>query len=72
VGKDDLPKESMKTDKALEFDFNKEISDNVEVDSEVQKSGRQNRKPACVVDYKHVKQISWFYFGLFMSVGCGR
>ena len=44
VAKDDLPNESMKTDKALEFDFNKEISDNVGVDSEVQKSGRQ--KPA--------------------------
>jgi hypothetical protein len=34
--KDDLPNESMKTDKAMEFDFNKEISDNVGVDSEVQ------------------------------------
>jgi hypothetical protein len=41
----------MKTDKALEFDFNKEISDNVGVDSEVQKSGRQKRKLAWLADY---------------------
>jgi hypothetical protein len=27
VAKDDLPNESMKTDKAMEFDSNKEISD---------------------------------------------
>jgi hypothetical protein len=30
VAKDDLPNESMKTDKAMEFDSNKEISDNQE------------------------------------------
>jgi hypothetical protein len=36
VAKDDLPNESMKTYKAMEFDSNKEISDNVWVDSEVQ------------------------------------
>ena len=52
VATDDLPNESMKTDKALEFDFNKEISDNVGVDSEVQKSGRQKRKPAWLADYE--------------------
>jgi hypothetical protein len=46
VAKDDLPNESMKTDKAMEFDSNKEISDNVGVDNEAQKSGRQKRKPA--------------------------
>jgi hypothetical protein len=46
VAKDDLPNESMKTDKAMEFDSNKEISDNVGVDKEAQKSGRQKRKPA--------------------------
>jgi hypothetical protein len=37
VAKDDLPNESMKTDKAMEFDTNKEILDNVGIDSEVQK-----------------------------------
>ena len=47
MAKDDLPNESMKTDKA-----NKEISDNVGVDSEVQKSGRQKRKPASLADYE--------------------
>jgi hypothetical protein len=52
VAKDDLPNESMKTDKAMEFDSNKEISDNVGVDSEVQKSGRQKRKPAWLADYE--------------------
>ena len=46
VAKNDIPNESMKTDKAMEFDSNKEISDNVGVDSKVQKSGRQKRKPA--------------------------
>jgi hypothetical protein len=35
VAKDDLPNESMKTDKVMEFDSNKEISDNVGIDSEV-------------------------------------
>jgi hypothetical protein len=48
--KDDLPNESMKTDKAMEFDSNKEMLDNVGVDSEVQKSGRQ--KPAWLADYE--------------------
>jgi hypothetical protein len=43
VAKDDLPNDSLKTDKAMEFDSNKEISDNVEIDSEVQKSGRQKQ-----------------------------
>jgi hypothetical protein len=38
VAKDDLPNESMKTDKAMEFDSNKEISDNVGVDNEAQNS----------------------------------
>ena len=52
VAKDDLPNESMKKDKAMEFDSNKEISDNVGVDSEVQKSGRQKRKPAWLADYE--------------------
>ena len=52
MAKDDLPNESMKTDKAMEFDSNKEISDNVGVDSEVQKSGRQKRKPAWLADYE--------------------
>jgi hypothetical protein len=52
VAKDDLPNESMKTEKAKEFDSNKKISDNVGVDSEVQKSGRQKRKPAWLVDYE--------------------
>jgi hypothetical protein len=42
----------MKTDKAMEFDSNKEISDNVGVDSEVQKSSRQKRKPAWLADYE--------------------
>jgi hypothetical protein len=42
----------MKTDKAMEFDSNKEISDNVGVDNEAQKSGRQKRKPACLADYE--------------------
>ena len=37
VAKDDLPNESMKTDKAMEFDSNKEMLDNVGVDGEVQK-----------------------------------
>jgi hypothetical protein len=44
VAKDDLPNESMKTDNAMEFDSNKEILDNVGVDNEAQKSGRQKRK----------------------------
>ena len=52
VAKDGLPNESMKTDKAMEFDSNKEISDNVGIDSEVQKSGRQKRKPAWLADYE--------------------
>jgi hypothetical protein len=52
VAKDDLTNKSMKTDKAMEFDSNKEISDNVGVDSEVQKSGRQKRKPAWLADYE--------------------
>ena len=52
MAKDDLPNESMKTDKAMEFDSNKEISDNVGVDSEVQKTGRQKRNPACLADYE--------------------
>jgi hypothetical protein len=43
VAKDDLPNESMKKYKAMEFNSNKEISDNVGIDSEVQKSGRQKR-----------------------------
>jgi hypothetical protein len=42
----------MKTDKAMEFVSNKEISDNVGVDSEVQKSDRQKRKPAWLGDYE--------------------
>jgi hypothetical protein len=50
VAKDDLPNESIKTDKAMEFDSNKEILDNVGVDSEVQKSGRQKRKPAWLAE----------------------
>jgi hypothetical protein len=45
VAKDDLPIESMIKDKAMEFNSNKEILDNVGIDSEVQKSGRQKRKP---------------------------
>jgi hypothetical protein len=52
VAKDDLPNESMKTDKAMEFDSNNEMLDNVGVDSEVQKSGRQKRKPAWLADYE--------------------
>jgi hypothetical protein len=52
VAKDDLPKERMKTNKAKEFDSNKEISDNVVADSEVQKSGRKKRKPAWLADYE--------------------
>jgi len=52
VAKDDLPNESMKTDKAMEFDSNKEISDNVGVDNEAQKSGRQKRKSAWLADYE--------------------
>ena len=52
MAKDGLPNESMKTDKAMEFDSNKEISDNVGVDSEVQKTGRKKRNPACLVDYE--------------------
>jgi hypothetical protein len=51
VAKDDLANKSMKTDKAMEFNSNKEISDNVGIDSEVQKSGRQKRKPAWLADY---------------------
>jgi hypothetical protein len=34
VAKDDLPNESMKKDKAMEFNSNKEISDNVGIDSD--------------------------------------
>ena len=52
VAKDDLPNESMKTDKAKEFDSNKEISDNVGVDSEVQELGRQKPKSAWLADYE--------------------
>ena len=52
VAKDDLPNESIKTDKAMEFDSNKEMLDNIGVDSEVQKSGRQKRKPAWLADYE--------------------
>jgi hypothetical protein len=52
VAKDDLPNESIKTDKAMEFDSNKEILDNIGVDSEVQKSGRQKRKPGWLADYE--------------------
>jgi hypothetical protein len=52
VAKDDLPNESMKTDNAMEFDSNKEISDNVGIDSEVQKSDRQKRKPGWLADYE--------------------
>jgi hypothetical protein len=52
MAKDGLPNESMKTDKAMEFDSKKEISDNVGVDSEVQKTGRQKRNPACLADYE--------------------
>jgi hypothetical protein len=52
VAKDDLPNESMKKDKAMEFNSNKEISDNVGIDSEVQKSGRQKRKPGWLADYE--------------------
>ena len=52
VAKDDLPNESMKTDNAMEFDSNEEISDNVGVDNEAQKSGRQKRKPAWLADYE--------------------
>ena len=52
VAKDDLPNESMKTDNAMEFDSNKEILDNVGVDNEAQKSGRQKRKPAWLADYE--------------------
>jgi hypothetical protein len=52
VAKDDIRNESMITDKATEFDSSKEISDNVGVDNEAQKSGRQKRKPAWLVDYE--------------------
>jgi hypothetical protein len=52
VAKDDLPNESMKTDNAMEFDSNKEILDNVGVDNEAQRSGRQKRKPAWLADYE--------------------
>jgi hypothetical protein len=36
----------------MEFNSNKEISDNVGIDSEVQKSGRQKRKPGWLADYE--------------------
>jgi hypothetical protein len=52
VAKDDLPNESMKTDKTMEFDSSNEISDNVGVETEAQKSGRQKRKSACLADYE--------------------
>ena len=52
VAKDDLLNESIKTDKTMEFDSNKEILDNVGVDSEVQKSGRQKRKLGWLADYE--------------------
>ena len=52
MAKDDLPNERMKTDKAMEFDSNKEILDTVGIDSEVQKSGRQKRKPGWLADYE--------------------
>jgi hypothetical protein len=52
VAKDDLTNKSMKTDKAMEFNSNKEISDNVGIDSEVQRSGRQKRKPAWLANYE--------------------
>jgi hypothetical protein len=52
VAKDDLPNESIKTDKTMEFDSNKEILENVGIDSEGQKSSRQKRKPAWLADYE--------------------
>ena len=52
VAKDDLPNENIKTDKTMEFDSNKEILENVGIDSEGQKSGRQKRKPAWLADYE--------------------
>jgi hypothetical protein len=52
VAKDDLPNESMNTDKTMEFDSSNEISDNVGVETEAQKSGRQKRKSACLADYE--------------------
>jgi hypothetical protein len=52
VAKDDLPNESIKTDKTTEFDSNKEILENVGIDSEGQKSSRQKRKPAWLADYE--------------------
>jgi hypothetical protein len=54
VAKDDLPNESMKTDKAMEFDSNKEISDNVGIDSEVQQSGRQKTKTRLVSGLRNI------------------
>ena len=45
VAKDDLPNESMKTDKAMEFDSTKEISDNVGIDGEVQNQVDKNKNP---------------------------
>ena len=45
MAKDDLPNESMKKDKAMEFNSNKEISDNVGIDSEVKSQVDKNEIP---------------------------
>jgi hypothetical protein len=46
----------------MEFHSNKEISDNVGVDSEVQKTGRQKRTPACSTTVNFVSDICDFYY----------
>ena len=58
----------MKTDKAMEFNSNKEISDNVGIDSEVQQSGRQKRKPGWLADYETDR---FFFFFLFLCPSDG-
>ena len=45
-----MPNESLITNKTDEFDSHNENADDVVVDTEVQKSGRQKRKPAWLAD----------------------
>jgi hypothetical protein len=58
----------MKTDKAMEFDSNKEISDNVGVDSEVQKSDRQKRKPAWLADYGILRPVNISFYNCLLGL----
>ena len=62
--------QKMKKDKAMEFNSNKEISDNVGIDSEVQKSGRQKTKTRLVSGLRNI--LNRYVFVFFVSVGWGR